>query len=132
MNTKIKLGIAAGVVVFLATYLFEAVKVLSKMPAPEAAITVAAMAAFTAFYYFLGHFSTANGWNRLPFLIGAISLVLLVLSMRAASEAMGPEFNALFWALLNFGPAFVIGVQLGEWNYENRSRGHSGERIVNT
>lgn len=120
MNLKTKLAIFAAAAVFLAIYAYEGVAALSAMSVPEASIAVASVAAVTGLLYWLGYVSNSGGWNRLPFLIGAVFLVIHVLALRAA-PAGNPEFSLMFWALLNFGPAFVLGVQFGEWNYKGRS-----------
>ena len=121
MTLKIKLAIVAMVAAFFGIYAFEAVSALGAMSAPDAAIAVASVAAVTGFLYWLGYVSGSDGWNRLPFLVGAVFLVIHVFALRAA-PAGNPEFSFMFWALLNFGPAFGIGVQFGEWSYEKRSR----------
>lgn len=121
MSLKIKLAIVAMAAVFFGIYAYEAVSALAVMSAPDAAIAVASVAAVTGLLYLLGYASNSGGWKPLPFLIGAVFLVIHVLALRAA-PAGNPEFSLMFWSLLNFGPAFAIGVQFGEWNYEKRSR----------
>ncbi len=121
MNLKTKLAVVAMVAVYFGMYAFEAVSALSGMSAPNAAIAVASVAAVTGLLYLLGYASNSGGWKPLPFLIGAVFLVIHVLALRAA-PAGNPEFSFMFWALLNFGPAFAAGVLFGDWNYEKRSR----------
>lgn len=120
MNLKTKLAIFAMAATFLCIYVFEAVSTFSAMTVPAAAIAVASVAAITGLLYWLGYVSNSGGWNRLPFLIGAVFLLIHVFALRAA-PAGNPEFSLMFWALLNFGPAFASGVQFGEWNYQKRS-----------
>lgn len=121
MSLKIKLAIVAMVAVFFGIYAYEAVSTLASMTAPDAAIAVASIAAVTGLLYLLGYSSNSNGWKPLPFLIGAVFLVIHVLALRAV-PAGNPQFSFMFWALLNFGPAFAGGAMFGEWNYENRKR----------
>lgn len=121
MSLKIKLAVVAMAAAFLGIYAFEAVEALAPMAMPNAAIAVASVAAVTGLLYWLGYVSNSGGWNRLPFLIGAVFLLIHVFALRAA-PAGNPQFSFMFWALLNFGPAFVAGVQFGEWNYEKRKR----------
>ncbi|MFB0965684.1 MAG: hypothetical protein QMC36_08630 [Patescibacteria group bacterium] len=121
MSLKIKLAIVAMAATFLGIYAYESVEALSAMTAPNAAIAVASVAAVTGLLYWLGYVSNSNGWKPLPFLVGAVFLLIHVLALRAA-PAGNPHFSFMFWALLNFGPAFVIGVQFGDWNYEKRKR----------
>ena len=121
MKLKTKLAIFLVMAAFLGMYSFEAVSAFSAMALPEAAIAVASVAAFSGLLYWLGYVSNSGGWNRLPFLIGAVFLVIHVFAVRA-TEPGNPYFAFMIWSLLNFGPAFVLGVQFGEWNYEKRSR----------
>ncbi len=121
MNLKTKLVIVAMVAVFFGIYAYEAVSALGALSAPDAAIAVASVAAVSGLLYLLGYASNSGGWKALPFMIGAVFLVIHVLALRAA-PAGNPQFSFMFWALLNFGPAFFVGVQFGDWSYEKRSR----------
>ncbi|MFZ3233354.1 MAG: hypothetical protein WA194_07735 [Patescibacteria group bacterium] len=125
MKLKTKLAIVAMVATFFGIYAYEAVSALGAMSAPDAAIAVASVAAVTGLLYLLGYASNSGGWNPLPFLIGAVFLVIHVLALREA-PAGNPEFSLMFWALLNFGPAFFVGAQFGEWSYEKRPQTRIG------
>lgn len=116
MNLKTKLAIVAMAATFFGIYAYEAVSALGAMSAP-----VASVAAVTGLLYLLGYASNSGGWNPLPFLIGAVFLVIHVLALREA-PAGNPQFSLMFWALLNFGPAFFVGVLFSEWSYEKRPR----------